>query len=458
MELRELSDRLLRLHARLIIALVLAGVLGGLAVHLRDTPQYQANVVLVLGAPDPQSAAEAAVLADTGRGIATGPRLVSRAISAAGVSRDEATVANTINVQSSGSSGVLTLSVTDQNPRVAVKLANAVADSVVNTRIALTRNRLATTLRNLGRQEASTNAEIRKLDAKAASLAAKIAAGSSPASGQSPELAELSQLQARLTSLQGLAAQIIAQRNGLEAQFGPKTTVIDQATSAVSIPGRGLLDVLLGGMLGLIVGIAIAAAREVMRPSLVGAAPIARAIGTPLLGEMSTPPDSWTVAALPDAGTYVELAASSQQVQEVRFAALDPHGRLGTRVRMLEGPLHRLRFDQSLAPSPLAGAGAANDGPPAERVPGPAATASPAADPPDGRNSLRIGLVVAMPRVLKLSDVDALTNFIWISGWTLLGVIVYGPSWKTMKSARSDPDSAKSQQDSSLGGQVEVDA
>lgn len=37
---------------------------------------------------------------------------------------------------------------------------------------------------------------------------------------------------------------------------------------------------------------------------------------------------------------------------------------------------------------------------------------------------------MAVPRVLKVADVDALTNFIWISGWTLLGVIVHGPSPK----------------------------
>ena len=110
--------------------------------------------------------------------------------------------------------------------------------------------------------------------------------------------------------------------------MGPQTAVIDRATSAVRISGRAVDNAVLGGVLGLVLGIAIAAVREMARPSLVGAAAVSRAVGAPLLGEMGTLPDTWTVATLPDAGSYVELAAESQNVQEVRFATLDPrHGR-----------------------------------------------------------------------------------------------------------------------------------
>jgi len=123
--------------------------------------------------------------------------------------------------------------------------------------------------------------------------------------------------------------------------------VLDRASSAASTGGRGLVDPVLGALLGLVVGIAAAALWEMTRPGMVGAAAISRAIGTPLLGEMSTPPNSWTLSALPDAGSYIELAADSRQVQEVRFAVLDPNGRRRARMRMLEGPLHRLRYDRS---------------------------------------------------------------------------------------------------------------
>jgi capsular polysaccharide biosynthesis protein len=454
MELREMGDRLLRLHAELIIVAFLAGVLGAFAIHLRDQPLYQANVLFVMGAPDPQNASSAAVLADTARGIATGPRLVARAISEVGVSRDETKVADAVDVQTVGSSGVLTLSVMDPEPRVAVNLANALADGVVATRFALTQNGLASSLRGLDQQEAAADARVRKLNTRIESLTAQIAATSSQAGLQNSMIAQLNELQARLTSLQDLATQIAVQRNNLEAQQGPKTSVIDKAVSAVGVPGRGLLDVLLGGIIGLVVGIVIAAAWEAVRPSLVGATAISRAIGAPLLGEMSTPPDSWTLGALPDAGTYIELAADAQHVQEVRFAALAPNGRHRAQVRMLAGPLHRLSYH---SPARNMSAEAAHDGSSAGQVPA-VTTTAPASAGPDGMSSLRTGLVVAMPKVLKVADLDAVTNFIWISGWTLLGVIVYSPSRKKITIPRRSPGPASPPRNSSVGQQMEVDA
>lgn len=445
MELRELGNRLFRLHAKLIIAFLLAGVLGGLAIQFHGQPQYQASALFTMGVADPQSAEVASVLADTARGIATGPQLVSSAISQVGLTRSESAVAGAVAVQTTGSSGIVMLSVADRNPRAAVSLANALANGVVSTRNAIIHNGVAASLRGLTQQEAATNAQIQQVTTEIGSLAA-----------QSPgQIAELTGLEARLTSLQDLSAQIAVQRNNLEAQSGPQATVIDRAASAVRIPGRELDNALIGGILGLVLGIAVAAVREMARPSLAGAEAIARAIDAPLLGEMSTPPDSWTLAALPDAGSYVELAAESRNAHEVRFAALDPrHGRRRARVRMLEGPLQRLRFGSSRTRRPSAVP--ANDGLPAELALSPA-TSSPDAER-DGDNSPRTGLVVAVPRVLKVADLVALTNFIWISGWVLLGVIVYSAPRRAITTARRGSGSADSGRTSPMAQQGEVDA
>jgi capsular polysaccharide biosynthesis protein len=443
MELRELGDRLFRLHAKLIIAIFLVGVLGGLAIHVRDKPQYQASVQFVLGAADPQNASEAAVLADTAHGIATGVQLVSGAISELGINRNPVTVAANTNVQTIGSSGVLTLSVTDPDPQVAVRLANTLAADVVSTRITLTQNGLASSLRSLALQETAIDVQIQKLTSQIGQLV-----------GRPSSSTEVKALRTRVTGLQNQAGQIAVQRNDLQAQAGPRATVIDKALSAVGVPGRTVLDVLLGGLLGLVVGIAIAGARETVRPSLVGAPSISRAIGAPLLGEMNTPPDEWTVANLPDAGSYVELAADAQHVKYVRFAALEAPGRRRARVRMLEGPLHRLRVRQPSQPRV-----SANTTPISLYADEPD-RAGPAARLPDldAKDSPRTGLVVAIPRILKLADVDALTNFIWISGWTLLGVIVYPPSKKPATTTPDPPQPTGSQPESPLSGQVGVDA
>jgi hypothetical protein len=42
------------------------------------------------------------------------------------------------------------------------------------------------------------------------------------------------------------------QRNQLQAQQGPKTTVLDSAVSAIRGRGRGLINALVGGILGLV--------------------------------------------------------------------------------------------------------------------------------------------------------------------------------------------------------------
>jgi capsular polysaccharide biosynthesis protein len=446
MELRELGNRLFRLHARLIIVFLVAGVLGGAAIQFHSRPQYQASALFTMGVSDPQSAAVAAVLADTARGIATGPQLVTQAISEVGVNRSEKKVAAAISIQTQGASGVVMLSVTDRDPQVAISLANALADAVVATRAHLIQSGKASSLSALDQQEAATQLLIQQLTSQIGTLTSRSSASA---------IAQLTALEARLTSLQDLAGQINVQRNNLQAQLGPQAEVIDKAISAARIAGREVDNALLGGILGLVLGIAIAAAREVSRPSLVGAAAITRAMDAPLLGEMNTPPDSWTLAALPDAGSYIELAADARHVQETRFAALEPGGRHRARVRMLEGPLGRLRFNLSRTSKPLAVL--ANDGQFAELVPAVTADTSSLALL-DGGGPPRTGLVVAVPRVLKAGDVDVLTNFIWVSGWTLLGVIVHSRPRKAIKTARSGASPAGSGRDSTVAQQEEVDA
>ena len=283
--------------------------------------------------------------------------------------------------------------------------------------------------------------QIRQLESLVVAQNARLI--TTPVIAQGPAVAQLSALEARLTSVQDQATQIALQRNQLAAQQGPAATVLDQASTATPAGGSGLVDPVLGAILGLVVGIAAAAVREMARPSLVGATAISRAIGTPLLGEMNTRPESWTLAALPDAGSYIELAADSQQVQEVRFAALDPNGRHRARTRMLEDPLHLLRFSPSRARKASAA--------PVDVAPGAAATAG-----PDVENSLRTGLVVAIPRKVKVADVDAVTNFIWISGWTLLGVIVFSAKRKAVTTARRGSRPADSRRDHSVAQHPEV--
>jgi hypothetical protein len=76
----------------------------------------------------------------------------------------------------------------------------------------------------------------------------------------------------------------------------------------------------------------------------------------------------------------------------------------------------------------------------------------------DDRSSPGTGLVAAVPRVLKQADVDPLINFIWVSGWVLLGVITYPPPRKAIMASRRGSGSDRSGRDSSVAKQTEVDA
>jgi hypothetical protein len=315
---------------------------------------------------------------------------------------------------------------------------------VVSTRQALNQNERTLSLQSLAQQEKNTDAQIEKLNTQIATLTTQSGASA---------VAQLGALEARLTSLQDFAGQILVQENSLEAQLGPQAKVIDRAISATGVHGRQLDNALLGAVLGLVLGIAIAAVSEVIRPSLIGPVAVSRAVGAPLLGEMSTPPGTWTVAALPDAGSYIELAAGAKGVHEVRFAVLDPkRGRRRARVRMLEGPLHRLRFSHSRSRVPVS-----VDGSPATGLASAAAVTAIPADQ-DDRSSPGTGLVAAVPRVLKQADVDPLINFIWVSGWVLLGVITYPPPRKAIMASRRGSGSDRSGRDSSVAKQTEVDA
>ena len=434
MELRELGNRLFRLHAKLILALVIVGVLVGLVIQAGSKREYQASALFTMGVTDPQSAEVAGVLADTARGIATGPQLVDQAISQIGVARSETAVASSIVIQTLGSSGVVMLSVADRDPQVAIRLANALADGVVSTRANLIQNGKTESLQSLNQQENATDLQIKSLTSQIGGLAGR---------SSTAAIAELSALEARLTSLQALDGQIIVEKTSLEAQLGPQAEVIDKAVTVTGVRGRQLDNALLGAVLGLVLGIAVAAVREAGWPSLVGSAAVARTVGAPLLGEMSTPPANWTVAALPDAGSYVELAAESKSVREVRFATIEPkRRRQRAQVRMLGGPLQQLRFDWPQSSNPSSPP--ADVGPSAARAPAAAALTAPPAADQNGRGPVRTGLVVAVPRVLKAADVDALINFTWISGWILLGVITYPPPRKTITARPRDSGSDRS--------------
>ena len=409
MELGEVIGRIFGRHKKLIAALILAGLLAGLAIHLDDAPQYSASARLVLDTSDPEDQAQSGVIADTTRAIASGPSLIRNALEKIGVRRDATELAKRhVRVQALGSSGVMQLSVTDSDPKVAVALANAIAAAVIRTRLQVTAGQAATVVRSLDQQLTRLQQEISDLDARIDQ------AGGAAGSGQ---------LVRRREAIAQRMSQMESERASVETTraLRPRAAVLDPASPpAQQLPGRRLPDLVLGGLLGLLLGVGAAALVESLRPTLVGRTAIARGTEAPVLAELVGPPQrrgnrhGWVAADVAEAAMHVELVAVAAGVQQVRLMALDRQVDLSNLVQILGDSLKTATVQQADMPTAR------------RRRPGARAGLEPEAVQPEGDGG-RIGLVLVAPTVLKLADLDPVKDFLTISGWPLLGVIVYQP-------------------------------
>lgn len=99
-------------------------------------------------------------------------------------------------------------------------------------------------------------------------------------------------------------------------------TILDPPTVPTSPDPRPIIpNVVLGCLVGLITGVGAAAAAEVFSPGLVSAHEVARVMGVPALGEVSTPFDKLTAADVQPVATRLQLAARYAQVDVVDFFA-----------------------------------------------------------------------------------------------------------------------------------------
>lgn len=411
MELNEVVGRIFGRHRVLIIVCLLLGAMIGLGVHWRDQPMYAGTARITIGDSDPTTPAQSTALADTVRAIATGPQLVGSALTAISVNRDPNDVAlNDISVESLGSSGVIAISVSDPDPAVAVALTNAIAEGVVNAREDASQAQQQVMLKSLGTRATALTNQIAALDAKVAALTPQLA---SPV----PAVSETARAQLSLLSVQraGLAASLSvleteqANIEGNEATRPVALVTNPAAAPAMPVPTRRLADLALGALLGLIIGTAIAAAIESLRPTVVGRAAIARAVQAPVLAELMGRIDEWDVAEVAEAAMHVELAAAGANVRRVELMGTDRRTDLSALADVLGSAnapisvghldaetIRRLGTERARLPRHLG----------------------------SRDTTLRRGLVLVVPGSVKLADLDPVKNFQSISGWPLVGVIV----------------------------------
>jgi hypothetical protein len=208
--------------------------------------------------------------------VATAPALVGTAISQAKVNRDAVQVArHEISVAPLGSSAIMILTVSDRSLQVAVALAGSLAKSVVSA------------LNELGIKDDPELATLSKTNSQLTTRRNQLLSqlGSTNASNASTSVP----VQSLLSQLAAIEQQLA--NNEAESQQVITTLTTETGASVVSVPtsatgaSRHVAEYgALAALLGLVVGLLIAAIREVIRPTVAQPAAGARELGAVLFG------------------------------------------------------------------------------------------------------------------------------------------------------------------------------
>ena len=451
MELNEVVRRIFGQHWRLIMIFVAVGIVASALMHLGDQPMYTASTRVVLDTDDPESRSGATVIVDTARAIATSPGPVRAAIRAAHVTgRDPEDLAkHDVSVRGLGSSGVFELSVRDRDPRTAAAIANALAAELIRARLAATQGEADQVLADLGQKIDALNARISYLDARIGSFDERLARASSPESADA--------LRAERDRATQLSDSLLQKRVALEVQRNsvvfndttrPKATIISRAGPPIAADSsRFLAHVVLGALLGLVLGVGVAGLLETFRPTLVGGDALAREVGAPLLGTLTSEPDE--PESLQDTrgiGMRLRLAAEAAGVRKLGLVSIGPHVDVGPLAERLELASSQDEPEIAVAEPELAEpVEAAIPGRPWRVATGAltGARAHPAVRvrPFNGANALpnngsAAGLVLVLPTTVKKSELVEVGHLLTVSRLPLLGLISY-PRRQTLRGPRS---------------------
>jgi uncharacterized protein involved in exopolysaccharide biosynthesis len=408
MELTDAVRRTFGRHLVLILAFVVVGVALAFAMHIGDPTLYQATTRIVIGTEDPTNQEGSQAIADTARGIATGPGLIKQALDELGVSRDPYDIAqHHLTVEPLGSSGVLALTVTDTDKHVAVDVADKIAGLVVAARNEIDASGPSAAITRL-RQESDQLAErIAGISNRVDELSAEIVSSSSAQ--------RIQDLEAERSKLNSLRASLVSQQTALQSQSAtiasqgallPQASIVEPASlSPHTVPSGLVPDAVLGAILGMLVGVMLAAFIEIFRPSVVGRGAFEREVGAPVLVEIP--------GTLRDIGRldrlavtmHLDQAAASKEVRHVALIGAEPKADLTELARFLTTsvPLGRdgkvaVDVTKTYAP-PMNGSSVNGNG--------------------------QTGLVLVTPSTVRRSELRSVMDWLTFSRSPLIGIITY---------------------------------
>ncbi len=312
MDLNLVAQRILRRHWAVITLLVLVGVSVPLALDRMQEPTFEASARFTLGSSDTRDAQEAGVLADTALALATAPETVSRVLTEVGVVRDPVLVVEAVHVAPMGTSGVLQMTATDTDATVAATLTNALVTEVVRVRDEAITGNTRQGMTEIDEQIATLSQEILRIEDTADAAAARWANLEALALRHAEAVEQRTRLENQRQDLVALLSTVEAPR------------IIDaSATAGLPVPTALTTRLAIGALLGLVLGIALAATLEAWRPTLTGPG-IAHHLGAPLLGRLPRPPRHDTELDDPWLVNYLTLATDAAGVRSVQLAPVGP--------------------------------------------------------------------------------------------------------------------------------------
>lgn len=274
MTIDEAVHRILRSHWILILSCVLLPMLVALGIAAVTPAQYEAVGRIQLGGDLAASNVQADASSERALGIATSPGVVRTALESAGLSEDPVKFANDhVDVRRVGVSPVVEIAVTDSSPTRAATMARSITSDVIEFSNAGARQPEVQKI-------ASLDTAIKQLTTQRDALIPKLAKASQ---------GEVLSIQARLDAMQATLTEYQQQRAQLELTAATRTNAVllDKArTPTVPLPSDAVQRAALAGLLGLLAGLGLAAARESMRPTLHDPQAIGYALDAPVIGHI----------------------------------------------------------------------------------------------------------------------------------------------------------------------------
>jgi len=413
-DLNEAFQRIFYAHRRAIVLFVALGMFAGVALASVSPASYTAAARITIGERSEETTLDPGSIADAAEAIATSRSVLVSASQTADLDGDVVDP-SAVSVKTLGSSEFLELSVTAPEAPTATALANSLADEVVQrwTEVSGGTSDQAVALM----QETLTDVleKTASLDERITLLGQKLSQGGPD---QARDQARRDALVAEREALDRQRVSYEAQLSALlvEAAGRSAPQVIDPAVQPSAADPRHTVPMaVLGALLGFLIGAGLAGLIEAISPTLVGASAVGDALGVPVLGTLPRLSDG-TSERSRRAVVNTTLAARRAKATTLELVAMGPTVDLDALSSTLEGD-----EDQSASDRTTAG----------RRARGQLAVRSFGADVAVPVNLSRpqaptaSAIVAVAPSVVKRSFVRTIQDAHAVTGWDVLGVIVY---------------------------------